>query len=252
MVISLLGSTTIHSYICTPPSAPSITAPLNGSSVVVGSPFIVGGSGEPNASIILSDNGVDAITLQADETNRYYGSMTAMESGRHTISVRAVRPCGSAVGSSITVDAKADSKTPVVPVVPVDPSQPTPAALSLFIVSPKNGITTTESSVYIDGYTNMIATIVITVNGEIVGSTSIPRSFFGMNVPLEIGENTIAVSAVSTNGTASAAIKVIREKSIEKVAWYQAKLVRMVLVGIAGIGICIALIGTMKRYRRTE
>jgi hypothetical protein len=262
LAISLFGSTTIHSYICAPPSAPSIASPSNGTSVVTGTPFIVSGIAEPNASIILSDNGVDVVALQADETNHYQGSMTAIASGSHTISARAERSCGSTVGSSVTVVATTSSVVPIPPisgsieepvVSPPSNGQDTPGELSLVIVSPKNNVTTTESSVFIDGYTSKIATVTITVNGETVASTYIPRTFFGMSVPLEIGENTVVISAASTTGTASTTLTVFREQPAEKNVWHQTKLVRAAaLLTVIGSASIVAVIGIMRRYRRVE
>ncbi len=249
MFISLLGSLTVQSHICAPPSAPTITTPLHGATIVSGQPFAVSGNADSDASVVISSNATDILTLQADETSQYFGNITLDNEGEYVVSVRAERSCGSTLGESVTlfITSAPEGEVPVSPVVPSRPpthpseeyvsvtsdEQNTSHGLFLSITSPRDRSVTRESSAFVGGSTSEAATVTIAVNRETVGTTHTPRMTFGMNVPLVVGENTIVIVAASTTGTASVSLTVIREDASKRVPWYETKAAKTIIVTTA-------------------
>ena len=127
----LVGSfTTIQSYICQPPTAPIIVSPESGSTHPIGTAFTVSGTGPTESSIVVSDNTVDVVSVQANESNQFSANIILTTEGEHTLSVKAIRSCGQAQGNEITITGgpaipPVDPVDPVDPIDPVDPAQPT-------------------------------------------------------------------------------------------------------------------------------
>lgn len=130
-LIYLVGSfTTIQSYICQPPTAPIIVSPESGTAHPIGTAFTVSGTGPTESSIVISDNTVDVVSVQANESNQFSANVILTSEGEHTLSVKAVRSCGQAQGNEITVTGgpaipPVDPVDPVDPIDPVDPTPPT-------------------------------------------------------------------------------------------------------------------------------
>lgn len=280
----LLGSLTIQSYICQPPTAPTIIEPIDGSSVVVGVPFTVTGNGPEESTIVISADGTDVVSVQADATQQYSANITLSSEGSHTISTQATRSCGSTQGSTITVEAIQSEVPPVDPVEPGTPSPETPGVpstngdeeqlspdtgmppavtpkpdttsddqgtskgLSLSVKTPTNFSTTTDESVFVTGTTSKSATVSISVNGDLAGSTLTAQTTYGLGIPLKLGENTIRVTATASDGTtASVTLNVTRQQASANVSWASSEsgqaTIRVVAIAAISILLILAIIG---------
>lgn len=258
----LLGSlTTIQSYICQPPTAPLIVTPIDGASVEATKPFTVSGNGPFQSAIILSSNGSDLVSVQADENNHFSAQVTLTNEGAQTLSVKSERTCGSAQGNAVTLNVTPAIIDPVDPTDPTNPTNPTnpetptgpggdqpnqPSTpnpttpsitppqpdtnsddqgtsdgLYLSIQSPANNSTTTDSSIFVSGSTNSPSKTSITINGQIMAQTFINSSTFGLNIPLTVGVNELTVTANAESGSATVTLTITRQAEEQKVAWYQ-------------------------------
>lgn len=281
-LVSLVGSLTISSYICQPPTAPTISVPVDGSVVTVGSPFTVSGNGPSESSIIISNDGNPLITVQADSSNQFSANVTVATQGEHTMSVQSSRPCGTAQGGQITVTAHlpipvdptnpTNPSQPPQPIAPNTPNQPQPTdeippidtpttttdsdeqgtskGLFLNVTNPINNSATTDPSVFVSGSTNYASTISILVNGTNVGTTHVDYPTFGLNTPLNIGDNTIVITATSEEGTASVKLNVTRHPSenVQVVGdWQQSEAgktaIKVVAVSAISLLVLLVIIG---------
>lgn len=255
----LLGSlTTIQSYICQPPTAPLIVTPIDGTSVEATKPFTVSGDGPFQSAIVISSNGSDLVSVQADDNNHFSAQVTLPNEGSQTISVKSERTCGTTQGNAVTLNVTPAIITPVDPTDPTNPTNPeTPTSpgdntsdqptspnptspvtpspqpdtnseeqgtsdgLYLSIQSPSNNSTTTDSSIFVNGSTDNPSKVSITVNGQIMAQTFINSSTFGLSVPLSVGVNELTITANAETGTASVKLTVTRQAEEQKTAWYQ-------------------------------
>lgn len=261
-VTYLVGTLTVQSYICQQPSIPMITAPANNSSVTAGTSFLVSGQGPSESTVTLSVNGTDAVSLQPDESDHFSASLTVANAGDYSIGVKASRPCGSAVGTSILVTAttqtppiqpeEPEAETPSTPSpdptpspkpspekpsVIIDTPQPdvnsddqgTSKGMSLALTSPLDQSVTTDGFAFVSGNLSHPGTVKITVNGSEVGATLSQSKSFGVSVPLEAGDNIIVVTASSNAGTASAKLSVTRQTAAQQIPWHQTEVGEMTL-----------------------
>lgn len=257
----LLGSlTTIQSYICQPPTAPLIVTPIDGTSVEATKPFTVSGDGPFQSAIVISANGTDLLSVQADENNHFSAQVTLNTEGPQTLSVKSERTCGTAQGNTVNLTVDPAIVVPVDPTNPTDPTNPinpetptnpddetdqsgnpaptdpsvtppqpdtdsdeqgTSDGLYLAIKSPANNSTTTDSSIFVNGSTNAPSKVFITINGQIMAQTFIYSSTFGLTIPLSVGVNELTIAANAETGTATVKLTVTRQAEEQKTAWYQ-------------------------------
>lgn len=282
----LLGSLTIQSYICQPPAAPDILSPADQSVVTDGVAFTVSGQGEHQSTIIISEDTTALVSVQADSSNHFSANVTVQGVGEHTLNVKAARPCGTTQGNQITVIAEANT-TPVDPTDPTEPTNPTtpvtpgtpstggePASpnypdgetplpdtdsdnqgtskgLKLTVTDPLNESSTTDSSVFLKATTSRDATLAVFIDGEEVGTTYLPRTEFGLSVPLKVGLNEIYVKAQGKDGSATVKLTVTRyaqqSPSYDGTTWAQSEAgrttIRVVAISIVTILLLVVIIG---------
>lgn len=271
-IVYLVGSLTVQSYICQPPSEPILMMPVDGTTVTTGSAITVSGQGPQESSIIISDNGTDVASVQSDNNDSFSASIIIDSDGEHTLAVKATRSCGVTQGNTLTITATSGNTplpeeptpSPLPPVTSMPPvysgmptqNLPKPETTSndqnaskglyLSVKNPINGSTTTDSSVFVRGVTNSNATVTISVNGTAVASTFRAHTSFGLSVPLSVGENTITVNATGSEGTASVTLSVTRLGEERQVPWYQTpegqQTIRAVAIGSVVILIIIVII----------
>lgn len=165
-----------------PATSITIASPLN-LSFVKASPITVSGTvSDPNASVAV--NGVVAIA----SGGQFSVSVPLLE-GPNTI-------------TAVTVNSQGTSSTASVQVT-LDTTPP-----RVTIDSPFNGYVTVEPSISVTGKVNDIVVgtvnqqqVQVTVNG--ISAPVSNRSFQATNVPLSVGDNTIAANAVDRAGNAA-------------------------------------------------
>ena len=225
-VISILGLTqlfavtTIQSYICQPPDEPAITRPVEGTTVTNSSVVLIEGNATTNATVSLTDNGTPLATLLADQHN-HFGLQTVLEPGTHSLGISVQNPCGSNVGSNVSFvvneppspasDPTVEFPTFVIPQpVPQTAQVTTNGSLTLSILSPLLITQTAASSIYVVGETSKPTTFTVRLGDTVIARLQQPSTSFGVNVPVNIGINTITITASSGDSQVSQVIRVTR------------------------------------------
>lgn len=240
--MSLLMATSVQSNVCLSTTQTTITQPANGS-VIRNDVVDVYGTTMNDSALQLTDNG-QAVAQAYSDSNGVYRVQLPLATGQHTLQLTAVNPCG-ATGSAST---QFSVKTDTAPVTPTEPSTETPASttpprsssttspnataptqqstsntatsdtttnqavINLKVSSPQDKTTVQSAQVYVSGTTERAATYTVTVNGNFAGSISLPSLTYGINVPLQIGTNTIVITAASGDETDQRTITVTREQ----------------------------------------
>lgn len=217
-------STSITSSICSPLTSPTIMTPINGDAITQ-SVVQIQGASSSGSTVEISVDGTPNLAVVADQSGSFGGSLT-LANGSYNISVTASNPCQSIGGNQIdiTVDAPVPP-TPINPSTPPTTTQPpsrpaasgsrparsggAPAAsepqtvveqgehtITVNGLTDKSSMAVTSTSVRISGQLSGSGLVRVYVNGEIVASSSVAGVYFGFDIPLVMGSNTIEVVAV--------------------------------------------------------
>jgi hypothetical protein len=160
----------------------TIVAPLDGSSSAAAD-NLVQGSTEPNAEVVLSVDGVPAGSTVADETGAWSISTGPLSDGSHTLEAQATDAAGNTATDSVTLII--DTQTQV------------------SILAPTDGAVLTDATPSISGTAEPGASISISVDGNVIGTTTAAGDgswSFTPSADLPDGEHSIVVEAADAVG----------------------------------------------------
>jgi len=175
----------------TPPPTVTITAPAALSYLNISPTTVSGTVSDPTATVIIN-------SIQAPVANGTFSASIPLAEGPNILTATATTPSGSTGSASITVT--------------LDTTPP-----HVTITSPTDQFVTTASSISVAG--NVNDTVVGTVNSQQaqvkvngIASQVANRTFLAMNVPLNLGSNTIQAVAVDRAGnSATTQITIVRQ-----------------------------------------
>ena len=174
----------------TPPPAPVITAPVDGSTITDRTPDIVG-TAEPNATVIVVIDGTPAGTADVDGTGDWTFPVGApLPDGPHSVEAVAVDAAGNISPPSNEVNFTVDATAPVAPV----------------ITAPADGSTITVSTPTISGTGESGSTVTVIVDGTELGTAVVDGAgdwTFPVPAPLPDGPHTVVAVAEDAAGNTS-------------------------------------------------
>ncbi|GAB4032875.1 hypothetical protein GCM10028809_32690 [Spirosoma gilvum] len=177
------NSTTISFTVdTTPPIAPVVTAPLDGTILNDNTPTY-GGTAEPSSIVtVLVDGSVSGTALTAGSGNWTYTSGTPLTDGTHTVRARATDDLGNTGPTSITTTFTIDTSQPT---ITISSSAPNPTNTSPIPLS----VTFSES------VTGLVAGDININNGTLSGFAGSGTSYTATLTPTTAGLVSVSVSA---------------------------------------------------------
>ncbi|MFZ5443974.1 MAG: Ig-like domain-containing protein, partial [Myxococcota bacterium] len=174
----------------TPPAAPVVLAPANGSSTNDTTPTY-SGTAEANATVSVIVDGVAIGTTTASATGAWTFTPTApLAAGPHTVRATATDAAGNTSVSSATNTFTVDVTAPAAPVV----------------TTPANGSSTNDTTPTYAGTAEANATVTVIVDGVTVGTTTANASGAWSLTPttaLAAGAHTVRATATDAAGNVS-------------------------------------------------
>ncbi|WP_224240615.1 adventurous gliding motility protein AgmC [Hyalangium gracile] len=174
----------------TPPAAPVVLSPANGSTISDSTPTYTG-TAEPGSTVTVYVDGNPVGTTTADASGNWtFTQATALPDGSHTVSATATDATGNTSGSSNTNTFTVDTTAPAAPVV----------------VTPANGSTTNDSTPTYTGTAEPGSTVTVIVDGNPVGTTTANASgdwSFTPTTALTEGQHTVSATATDAAGNTS-------------------------------------------------
>lgn len=272
---------TVRANVCPQPLETVITSPVEGSKTDNGT-ALMSGTTYAESTIKISTNGKQVVTVFSDESGDFSANVPLV-AGRNDLNAHIIDICDrpTDAGVSITYTPKAPPPKPSKPATatpdssgsitpsapapknngqptrttapntgtgttttePTTEKEPEPENLRIELTHPKQNSRINQPSVMVIGSTNLASTITITVNDEIVTTYAVKSTDFKVLVPLNYGENRIAVQATSDKQTESANVTVERVNSDgslyerqDSLKWYQT------VQGIVAIGTAASIL----------
>ncbi len=174
----------------TPPAAPLVSAPANGSSTTNAQPAITG-SAEANSTVTVFVDGVAVGSTTATAGGTYsFTPTTALTEGSHTVRVTATDVAGNTSPTSNTNTFTVDLTAPSAPVAS----------------APADGSSTNNAQPAITGTAEANSTVTVFIDGVSVGTTTATASgTFSFTLPTALaeGSHTLAVTATDAAGNTS-------------------------------------------------
>lgn len=176
--------------------APVITSPANNSVTNDTTPTF-SGTGNPDETVTVTDNtGTTVCTSMVGPDATWSCTSTiSFSEGQHSVTATQFDGANTSEPSN-QVNFTVDITAPAAPV----------------ITAPSNGLTTTDRTPAITGTAEANSTVTITINGQIVGTTTADSSgnwTFTPSNPLPYGDNTVSATATNTAGNTSSPSAVI-------------------------------------------
>src|SRR5580765_6237431 len=141
----------------TPPAAPVITAPADGSTLTDNTPTITG-TGEPGATVTVTADGTPIGTALVDAGGAWsLIPATALPDGQTTLVANQTDPAGNASLASNSVTVTIDATAPVAPV----------------ITAPADGSSTNDTTPTITGTGEPGATVTVNAGGAPIGTATV-------------------------------------------------------------------------------
>ncbi|MDP3156351.1 MAG: Ig-like domain-containing protein [Archangium sp.] len=153
--VSVNSNTNSFTVDTTPPAAPIVATPANGSRTGDNTPT-VSGTSEANATVTVSIDGVVAGTVTADASGNWSFTTAALAEGAHTVRVTATDSVGNVSVNSNTNTFTVDTVPPAAPVV----------------TAPANGSSTANSTPSISGTAEANSTVTVIIDGVSAGTTT--------------------------------------------------------------------------------
>ncbi|WP_224366229.1 adventurous gliding motility protein AgmC [Hyalangium versicolor] len=184
------SSTNTFSVDSTPPPAPVVTAPANGSTTKDSTPDYTG-TAEPNSTVTVIVDGVVVGTTTANASGNWtFTPTTPLADGPHTVKARATDPAGNTGSDSNTNTFTMDTVPPAAPVV----------------VTPANGSRTNDNTPTYSGTAEPGTTVTVIVDGTPVGTTTANASgnwSFTPTPALADGVHSVSATAADAVGNVS-------------------------------------------------
>ncbi|SEU16517.1 adventurous gliding motility protein AgmC [Stigmatella erecta] len=175
----------------TPPAAPVVVTPANGSTTSDTTPTY-SGTAEAGATVTVIVDGVPVGTTPADASGNWSFTPTApLLDGSHTVRATATDSVGNVSAPSNTNTFIIDTTAPAAPVV----------------VTPANGSTTQDTTPTYSGTAEAGSTVTVIVDGNPIGTTPADASgnwSFTPTAPLTDGSHTVRATAADAVGNVSA------------------------------------------------
>src|SRR5918997_5336042 len=165
-------------------AAPVIEAPVSGTSTSDPTPTI-SGTGEPGSTVTVTDStGAVLGTALVDAAGAWSFDSTALADGTYTITATQEDPAGNVSPASSPVIFTVDTVAPAAPV----------------ITGPADGSTIADNTPTITGTGEPGATVEVTVDGVVVGTTTVaPDGTWSLVVPDALGDGSHTVTATQTD-----------------------------------------------------
>ena len=185
---SPVSNTNTFTVDTTPPAAPVVETPANGSTTDDATPTY-SGTAEPGSRVAVIVDGTQVGTTTTGTDGRWTFTPTApLPVGPHTVTATATDPAGN---TSPNADTNTFTVTAGPPVV----------------TGPANNTTTTDTTPTFTGTATPGSTVTIILNGNPVGTTTADANgnwSFTPTTPLEPGPYVLTVTATDATGTVSA------------------------------------------------
>ncbi|ADO68124.1 adventurous gliding motility protein AgmC [Stigmatella aurantiaca] len=174
----------------TPPAAPVVTTPANGSTTNDNTPTY-SGTAEPGSAVNIIVDGTSVGTATANASGNWsFTPTTPLADGPHTVRATATDVAGNTSPSSSTNNFTVDATAPVAPVV----------------TTPANGSITNDNTPTYSGTAEPGSTVNIIVDGTSVGTATANASgnwSFTPTTPLADGPHTVRATATDAAGNTS-------------------------------------------------
>ncbi|MFL5345808.1 MAG: adventurous gliding motility protein AgmC [Hyalangium sp.] len=171
----------------TPPAAPVVVAPANGSVTSNNKPAY-SGTAEPGSTVTVIVDGTVVGTTTANASGAWsFTQTTALADGTHTVKARATDALGNTGPDSNTNSFAVDTTAPAAPVV----------------VAPANGSTTSNNKPTYSGTAEPGSTVTVIVDGTVVGTTTANAAgawSFTQTTALADGTHTVKAHATDAVG----------------------------------------------------
>ncbi|TAK61710.1 MAG: DUF11 domain-containing protein, partial [Bacteroidetes bacterium] len=179
--VSGFSSTNAFTVDTVAPSAPTVAAPPNGSTVTTTTPTF-SGTAEANAKVRIYVDGVLVDSTTADGSGAWSKTSAALSQGSHNVKATAVDAAGNASGYSSTNTFTVDTVAPNAPVV----------------TAPANGATVATTTPTLSGTAEANAKVRIYVDGALVDSTTADGSgnWSKTSAALSQGSHNVKATAV--------------------------------------------------------
>ncbi|MFE7226184.1 Ig-like domain-containing protein, partial [Nocardioides sp. NPDC057577] len=172
------------------PEAPVITSPADGSSTADPTPT-VSGTAEPNSTVEVTIDGTVVGTAPVDGDGNWSLILTdPLDEGPHTATATATDDSGNVSDPSSPVTFTVDQTAPEAPV----------------ITGPADGSTVSDTTPPITGTGEPGATVEVTIDGDVVGETTVNPDgtwTFTPTEPLADGEHTVTATQTDEAGNTS-------------------------------------------------
>jgi MYXO-CTERM domain-containing protein len=166
----------------TPPAAPVVVTPANGSQVNTATPAI-SGTAEPDSTVTVIIDGTEVGTTTADASGNWTFTSPALSEGSHTVRATATDVAGNISPDSNTNTFIVDLTPPAAPVV----------------VTPANGARVNTPTPAISGTAEAGATVTVIIDGTAVGTTTADVSGNWTFTPAALSEGSHTVRATATD-----------------------------------------------------
>jgi hypothetical protein len=168
----------------TAPNPAVVSTPADGSTTNDTTPTYTG-TAEPNSTVNLIIDGGTPVTVPVDASGNWtYTPTTALADGPHTVEATATDAAGNTGATSPTNTFTVDTVAPDAPV----------------IIGPADRSTTTDTTPDITGTAEPGATVEVTIDGVVVGTTTADSTGNWTYTPTaDLGEGDHTVSAVQTD-----------------------------------------------------
>jgi MYXO-CTERM domain-containing protein len=185
---SPVSNTNTFTVDVTPPAAPVVVTPANGSRVNTTTPAITG-TAEPGSTVTVIIDGTAVGTTTADAAGNWTFTPPALTEGSHTVRARATDAAGNTSVDSNTNTFIVDVAPPVPPVV----------------VTPANGAQVNTTTPAISGTAEPGSTVTVIIDGTAVGTTTANASgTWTFTAPaLTEGPHTVSATATDPAGNTS-------------------------------------------------
>ncbi|GAA4360218.1 hypothetical protein GCM10023087_35790 [Microbacterium rhizosphaerae] len=188
--VSAVSNTNTFTIDTTPPTAPIVLTPANGSSTSDTTPMI-SGLAEPDSTVTVSIDGSPlGTTTTTDGSGNWTLTAPTLTPGSHTVSATATDAAGNISAPSSTNTFTIDTTPPAAPV----------------IVSPADGAILTTNQPPITGTAEANSTVSVIIDGSVAGTATADGSgnwTFTPPAPLSEGGHTVVATATDAAGNVS-------------------------------------------------
>ncbi len=186
--VSTSSNTNTFTVDATPPAAPVVTAPANGSRTASTTPSI-SGTAEAGSLVTVIIDGVSAGSTTANASGAWTFTSAMLADGSHTARATATDAAGNVSASSNTNTFTVDSTPPGAPVV----------------LTPANGARIASSTPSVSGTAEANSTVIIFIDGVAAGSTTANASgaWTFTSATLADGSHTARATATDAAGNVS-------------------------------------------------